>query len=102
MSSFAVGDRVELKGIVGGGHRGTIVKIGRPPVFLFQKAYFVELDGTALGHSMLRVKKFNLRRLDESSENEQRCPYCAETIKSAAIKCKHCGSDLGGDRAQGL
>ena len=23
-----------------------------------------------------------------------RCPFCKETIKSDAIKCKHCGSDI--------
>jgi ribosomal protein L37AE/L43A len=26
------------------------------------------------------------------------CPFCAETIKRAARKCKHCGSDLAGQR----
>lgn len=25
---------------------------------------------------------------------DRSCPYCAETIKSAAIKCKHCGADV--------
>lgn len=25
---------------------------------------------------------------------DRACPYCAETIKSAAIKCKHCGADV--------
>jgi membrane protease subunit (stomatin/prohibitin family) len=22
------------------------------------------------------------------------CPQCAETVKAAALKCKHCGTDL--------
>lgn len=25
---------------------------------------------------------------------ERTCPYCAETVKAAAIVCKHCGRDL--------
>ncbi len=28
--------------------------------------------------------------------NEKVCPYCAETVLTAAVKCKHCGSMLDG------
>jgi len=28
------------------------------------------------------------------SDDAKECPFCAETIKAKAIKCKHCGSDL--------
>lgn len=27
--------------------------------------------------------------------DEKECPYCAETIKAKAVKCKHCGEMLG-------
>lgn len=27
-------------------------------------------------------------------DSDRTCPLCAETIKSAAIKCKHCGADV--------
>ena len=29
-----------------------------------------------------------------AESDEIQCPFCAETIKRAAKKCKHCGSDL--------
>lgn len=29
--------------------------------------------------------------------DEKVCPFCAETVKAAAVKCKHCGSDLTED-----
>lgn len=35
------------------------------------------------------------------TDDTKTCPMCAETIKAAAIKCKHCGSDLGAPSANG-
>ena len=27
--------------------------------------------------------------------DERACPYCAETVKAAAVKCRHCGEHFG-------
>jgi hypothetical protein len=33
-------------------------------------------------------------RSDERNLSGRKCPFCAEEIQWAAIKCKHCGSDV--------
>lgn len=34
------------------------------------------------------------KEADDSSSDSRACPICAETIKCAAVKCKHCGSEV--------
>jgi len=96
MTEFIVGDRVQIKGVIGSGRTGTVVKIGRSPFFLFYigKTYFVQLDGPWFGQTMLHARKMNLRKLAATNGMERSCPFCAETIKAAAVKCHFCGAKL--------
>ncbi|UQS92491.1 phage terminase large subunit family protein [Pseudomonas chlororaphis subsp. piscium] len=40
--------------------------------------------------------------VDVTGSGTRPCPFCAETIKLAAIKCKHCGADIDAVKAPRL
>jgi hypothetical protein len=48
----------------------------------------------ALPHSL--IIKENKAAIEEVAiaDGGKYCPFCAEIVKAAALKCKHCGSDL--------
>lgn len=47
-------------------------------------------------------KKSSILSNANREEATKRCPYCGEIILAVAIKCKHCGSDLGDVPVQNL
>lgn len=50
----------------------------------------------ALGNNNEKNSDINDDKADSSKveRKTKQCPYCAEDVLEAAIKCKHCGSDL--------
>ena len=55
------------------------------------KAY-LKLDDTEINQDKFDCPICSKNSLNEKYEPE--CPFCKEKIKSGAIKCKHCGSNL--------
>jgi hypothetical protein len=50
---------------------------------------------SAIGVALHKSGKSEIKdEQTETSSGVRQCPYCAEKIKLAAIKCKHCGSEI--------
>jgi hypothetical protein len=63
-----------------------------------QRQNLVMLSGMfALGGLLMilfAVRRNEARPKYEPAYESRPCPFCAETIKKSAIKCKHCGSEI--------
>ena len=52
-----------------------------------QNVVFEFIDNLVARKSLNKIKKY-------LPLQNKKCPFCAETIKRAAIVCKHCGRDI--------
>jgi hypothetical protein len=64
---------------------------------------FIGWVGTLAWAYSRRDEKVPVVKVDEpqpeppSAGGVRLCPFCAEEVKAQAVKCKHCGSNIGAD-----
>lgn len=75
---------------------GRVSNIG----LMAQRQNYMMIAGLAVLAGLLMVI-FGSKKTDSASDgagskdlDTRSCPFCAETIKNAAIRCKHCGADI--------
>jgi tetratricopeptide (TPR) repeat protein len=74
------------------------VEMERGMVVSTEDTIFVDPDPSGKNEGQNMTNNINQKiiafKFSGAGETTKTCPYCAETIKVEAIKCKHCGSDM--------